>query len=324
LSGAAPGTVLQFPIPGGDGGGGVAQQQMTKQEHDKEKLLKQQYYQEKQDRKEKQEVSSRIAQKQEQKKNQHQYQQKQEKHEYNEQYQEYMRRDRQVAEMKIANKERQFEMIGLSKRTAVYPENTANQPQRRNNNPGAVYPEPATADASGGGGPPSMNSMERGQDKMSSLTNGQFYLCCCFDSATVDGMGDGCLCFTLTCCAMTGFLRYLPCYSKRLWSIKEGQVGIIEDIGGKYVRTQLPGPVLLSSPCCFELEQLRMTLPTRVQQIVVRSESKTKDNGNVTSYIIRSFIFIFFKCKIELSPFPISFVPTSILISPFQSPPYVF
>lgn len=269
--GAAPGTTLQFPIPAGTGS--IAQKQQTREEQNRDKLLKQQYYQNKQDRKQKEDVKLKLQQQTESKKKQYQYQKKQDDFEYNQQYQEYRRRDRQVAEMKVAKKEKQFELIGLSKRTAqVVPQGVGQV--NRNRNPGAVYP-------SDGPGAPVQLEMKRGE-KRSALLDGQFKLCCCYDTNNITELSHTSLFCTLLCCSTAGKCnQLLPCYSKQLFSIKEGEVGIIEDIGGKYVRTELPGPVLLSAPMCINMENLTMRLSTRVQQLVVRSETKTKDNGNI-------------------------------------------
>jgi len=68
-----------------------------------------------------------------------------------------------------------------------------------------------------------------------------------------------------------------PCYTKALYVVREDQLGVVESFG-KFRRIAQPGPVLLDSPCGAPLEAIRTFIDLRVNQLVVRCETKTKDS----------------------------------------------
>jgi hypothetical protein len=248
--GALPGTVIQFQVP-------LSQSQPTSQQRYTQQPTSQP--------------------------------QKHDEHQYNE---EINRRRRQEEQKNINQrrnagqqrnenpKEDQFEMIGLSKRNSVHPENNHHNLNGRSNyKSSSVVPYNGSGSGGGGGGVNNNLHLERRSNNSSSLGDGHISFCCCFNQQILTNMSNISFCLTLACCSATGFLRLLPWYSEQLYTIQESHVGIIEDLGGKFVRVEKSGIILLSAPCAVPLESIKETLSTRIQQLVVKLETKTKDNG---------------------------------------------
>jgi len=218
-------------------------------------------------------------------------QQQQDHHNQQQQFdRQEQRKQRQIEEQRKAHIKKQvdensdFEMIGLSNRnSSVHPSTTTAVSGRPNYKMSSVLPYDGNMDEdnmmnNNGGNRPTQTQFDMTRsDNRSALLDGHIHICCCCNKNILMDLSNCCIPFFFCCCTTTGFTM-LPCYSKKLLSIRESEVGIIEDIGGKFIRVEEAGPILLSTPMHVHLENLKTTLSTRIQQIVTKSETKTKDN----------------------------------------------
>ena len=89
-------------------------------------------------------------------------------------------------------------------------------------------------------------------------------------------------CYLMCCvCSNPVPLGFTPCFAQTLYTVDQGEVAIVAS-NGKFSKMAPPGPVLLSRPCLYKLEDIVGRLSTRVQQLDVPSESKTKDNSIIS------------------------------------------
>jgi len=161
-----------------------------------------------------------------------------------------------------ANRDNAFEMIEIGDRPSEVQSRQPNfNRQTQNNSQQVVTNQPSTS-ASGG----------------SKFGSGELRLCHCVSTDCLQQMSMTQLVCTIYCCGTAGFAgTCCPCYTKSLFTVAEDELGVVELLG-KFQRVASPGPMLLLSPCCCEAETLRVRVSTRVKQLVVKSETKTKDN----------------------------------------------
>ena len=85
----------------------------------------------------------------------------------------------------------------------------------------------------------------------------------------------------LQCCICNPLCGLLPCCSQSLYTVNQDELAIVSS-NGKFSRAAPAGPLLLSRPCMVPIENIVGRLSTRVQQLEVTNETKTKDNAIIT------------------------------------------
>lgn len=96
----------------------------------------------------------------------------------------------------------------------------------------------------------------------------------------------------VSCCVCPVLCGVIPCCSQALFTVDEDEVAIVAR-NGKFQRMGHAGPLLLSRPCTFPIESIVGRLSTRVQQLDVTSETKTKDNAMVKIRVSVQFRLVF-------------------------------
>jgi hypothetical protein len=237
--GAAPGSVIQFQVPP------VQQHQFQQPQLAQMQALQQQQQalqrQQQQKAQQRQPVQTQPKPTLQQKQHNRTYQQRQEQ-------QSNIQHVRESQANRNSTHLDSFEMIPLSNRSST-------------SGYGHTYNDPVYENPHGTGNP-DLDSIR---------------ICCCIGENDMKQMDSCGLIRTIYCCGAAACCGILPCYSQVLTYIKEDEVGIIERLG-KFHRVAMPGPVLLDSKCMVDLETVVTRMPTRLKQLVVSSETKTKDN----------------------------------------------
>ena len=73
-------------------------------------------------------------------------------------------------------------------------------------------------------------------------------------------------------------LQYLaPGPKIRIYLIAEDEIGIVERLG-EFSRLAYPGVLILFAPLCYPVEALRKRMDSRVNQLNIQTDVKSKDN----------------------------------------------
>ena len=66
-------------------------------------------------------------------------------------------------------------------------------------------------------------------------------------------------------------------FGKRIYMIAEDEIGIVERLG-EFSHLAYPGVLILFAPLCYPVEALRKRMDSRVNQLNIQTDVKSKDN----------------------------------------------